>query len=141
VSNGAKDVAVLPAIPVGVRLLEIESGVAPQGKQSANFRRTGNRFADNVTGPESALFGELGGADPYFDWDTARFRFTLERRSRVLCKRFESATEQNNFVFLPRMPQNASDAFIEKREGVEMTQSERSAHVRQVTFITALYGE
>ena len=63
------------------------------------------------------------------------------RRSRVLCKRFESATEQNNFVFLPRMPEDASDAFVEKREGVEVTQGARSAHLRQVTFVGALYGE
>jgi len=141
VSDGVKDVAVVPAIPVGVRLPQIESGFAPQGSQSANLGRSENRFADHVTGPESALFGELGGADPSFDCDAARFHFPLERRSRVLCKRFESATEQNNFVFLPRMPEDASDAFVEKREGVEVTQGARSAHLRQVTFVGALYGE
>lgn len=69
------------------------------------------------------------------------FEFARQRGGGEVPERFQSATEQNNFVGLADVPSNAGNSFSEKRNGVHITKDEVAGNVREVTLIAMLNGK
>jgi len=65
----------------------------------------------------------------------------LDGHRRQASQGLERAGDENDLVFLSRMPCDAGDAFLEERNGVGVTEGQSGVHAGEVSLVAVLNGE
>ena len=141
VADGAKEMAIEEGIAVGVRFAQVEARMLCERVHGAGFCLFGDGFAVDMAGPPAAFFGELRGADPRLNAQTAGFEFAFESGGGQTSERLKRPGKEHDFVLLLDVPGDAGQAFFEKGNRIEVSVQKRRVDVGEVTLVGVLDGD
>ena len=107
----------------------------------ASLCGTADDFTVEASGPLVAYFTKTGGADVQRKLDAAQFEFTFEGGGGELREVVQRSRDQDDFVALPRVPQDPRNAFFEKGDGIHVAEKQVARNAGEIAFVVVLDGE